>query len=526
MQSKGRSSKWMEFLGVFVFFNLVVWGVLLGTGTLTSGYHMVDDHEILKWVYNMRYQDRSLGSLMAEIVKRDLYMRFRPLYYILRVFGAYLFGFDLTTFSVVNGIEIVLSMILLYYCGRNMGASKWSSGLFALTAMIGYQSAVWWKLGPQESLGTMLFALGFWLMLRWLNDQKKIWAAGSLLIFFLMCNYKESYMLLLPFIGLYIVYNSVKNDEKLPAFAEIMKRLKGKIWYIICLILFFAYTALAVVLLVGATQYDGFNIKESLSIRGYIEVFSRSLDGDLKWYKFFTPIFIGVLLTFWEDFKKMWKEILLALAFLVPQFALYAQTGIGERYMLPCTVGYAWFFMAAVFQKKFLTGMRKAVYLAGIILLLLANARGMIIEADYFRYRGESVSGMLETLEKLSDENDIKILSCFRPNEEANRTVYYWMMLHGHDNLYYWTEDDQVINRVCDSNNPHEVYGMEVFEEQEYAQMDVILMYNQSDRHYCYEPSLNGDDFVKNDIGSMTIWIRKGSVSIPDMPEIKKPIYG
>jgi hypothetical protein len=29
--------------------------------------------------------------------------------------------------------------------------------LFSLISMIGYQSAVWWKLGPQEDLGTYCF---------------------------------------------------------------------------------------------------------------------------------------------------------------------------------------------------------------------------------------------------------------------------------------------------------------------------------------------------------------------------------
>lgn len=33
-----------EFLIVFLFSVLMVFGVLLGMGTLTSGYHLVDDH--------------------------------------------------------------------------------------------------------------------------------------------------------------------------------------------------------------------------------------------------------------------------------------------------------------------------------------------------------------------------------------------------------------------------------------------------------------------------------------------------
>lgn len=46
-----------EFLIVFLFSVLMVFGVLLGMGTLTSGYHLVDDHEFLEWIYQMRCQE-------------------------------------------------------------------------------------------------------------------------------------------------------------------------------------------------------------------------------------------------------------------------------------------------------------------------------------------------------------------------------------------------------------------------------------------------------------------------------------
>lgn len=285
-------------------------------------------------------------------------------------------------------------------------------------------------------------------MLRWLQKGKVTSGIVSLVIFLLMCNYKEAFIMLLPFCGLYVIYTAAKDMNKLSDFKDIFKRLKGKYWYIIGLIGIFIYAVAAILLTVGLTSYGGFDIKASLSVREYLSVFFNSLDGDLKWYKWFTLLFAAILLTFWEEFKKLWKEILLLLAFLLPQFALYAQTGIGERYMLPSVIGYARFFIVVILKWKPLAGKRKVVYIAGLVLLFLANARGMIIEVDYFRYRGESVTGMLETVQKLPEEKDIKILSCFRPNEEGNLTVYYWQLLSGYDNVYYWTEESKEINRV------------------------------------------------------------------------------
>lgn len=525
-QINSKFLKYYELLAAFFFFSAVVFGILCGTGTLTSGIHMVDDHEFLEWFYAMRIQGTSISDMIDAILRNDTSIRYRPLYIVLRILGAYVFGSNMLAFSVINAIEIIICSIFLYYCGRIMGAGKVSSGLFALVSLVGYQSVVWWKLGPQESFGCMLFAAGFYCMLKWLQSKKIGIGIVSLLIFFLMCNYKEAFIMLLPFCGLYVIYESAKDMNKLSDFKDIFKRLKGKYWYIIGLAGIFIYAVAAIFLVVGLTSYGGFNVKESLSVRGYLAVFFNSLGGDLKWYKWFTMLFTAVLLTFWEELKKLWKEILLLLAFLLPQFALYAQTGISERYILPSAIGYAWFFVLVILKWKPLAGKRKIVYMAGLVLLFLANARGMIIEADYFRYRGESVTGMLETVQKLSEENDIKVLSCFRPNEEGNLTVCYWQLLDGYDNVYYWTEDSKGINRVCDINIHYDPADVEIFEEHTLEEFDVVLMYNQNDRHYCYQPSLDSTGFEMMDIGSMTIWIRKGSVEMPEIPQVKKYIYG
>ncbi len=517
--------KYWEIAGASIFFIVVVFAVLIGTGTLTSGIHMVDDHEFLEWFYNIRMKGASVADEIGRVLKIDFNIRFRPLYIVLRVLEAYVFGANMFWPSVINAVWIIVCMMLLYFCGRIMGAGRFVSGMFALISLVGYQSVVWWKLGPQESFGSMLFALGLYFMLKWLQNGKISRGMISLLFFFLMSNYKESYVLVLPFCGAYILYTVSQDIQKPDDWKILLLKLKGKYWYIIGLIAIFIYTLAAILLITGVTGYDGFDVRNSLSVRGYLEVFFRSLDGDLKWYKCFTLLLIAVLLTFWADLKKLWREVLLLIVFLMPQFALYAQTGIAERYMLPCVIGYAWFFVIVVLKGKLLTGKRKMFYLSCLILLLLANARAMIIEADYFRYRGESVTGMLEVVEELADEQEINILSCFRPNEEGNLTVYYWMLLNGHDNVYYWTEDSGEINRVCDPHLNYDPSDAEIYSSHKLDEMDVVLMYNRNDRHYCYQPSLDSADFEVLDCGSMTIWIRKGCMEVPEIPHIKEYFY-
>lgn len=516
MQENGRQQrlqKIYEFLIISALSVLIVYGTVCGMGTLTSGVHMVDDHEFLEWQYNMQYQGRSVYSLIREWVPRDFWWRYEPAYYTARILSVGLFGTDLVKFSVLKAAEIVLAFIFLYYSGRMMEAKRVYSFLFALISLVGYQSAVWWKLGPQEAQCTMLFSMGFFCMLKWMREEKKGWGIASILLFFLMSNYKESFILLIPFIVCFVLYDTVQHRmdsgrkyTPVEFIRELLKQMKGRYWYAVIMSLIFVVLVGIIVFYVGVNDYAAVGLNPDVTIRQYMEAFWQSMDNDLKWYKRFGILFLAVLLTYWDELKKLWKEILLTAVFLIPQFIIFAQSGLQERYLLPSTMGYAFFFVVVISKWKPLQGKRRLVYIAGIILLLAANGRAMLIEADYFRFRGESVTGMLEKVEELADE-DTKVLACFRPTEEANLTMYYWMLLHGFDGVYYWTEDDLTINRVRDRNMSYDDPG--VYEKQNFEEMDIVVMYNQQDRHFCFYPSLDLSDFTKIECGTITIWVRK-----------------
>ena len=158
---------------MWALFAALVFGLLIVTGTLTSGFHLVDDWEFAKYVDWMTLEGYSLWDCLREAVGFDLTLRFRPLYYINRVLTAYVFGINLTAMSVVKAFEIVAALAALYYCARQMKCNMVYAALFSLTVMVGYQSAVWWKLGPQESYDIMMFAAGFYFLLKWLSTEKR-----------------------------------------------------------------------------------------------------------------------------------------------------------------------------------------------------------------------------------------------------------------------------------------------------------------------------------------------------------------
>lgn len=482
---------------VWAFFAVLVFGVVIATGTLTSGFHLVDDWEFAKYVDWMRLEHKSLWECIREAVGFDLTLRFRPLYYINRVLMAAVFGINLTSMSVVKAAEIVTALAALYYCARQMKCNMICAGLFSLTVMVGYQSAVWWKLGPQESYDIMMFAVGFYLLLKWLETDKRWYAFASVGVFFLMSLYKEPFILLLPFVGLYVLYAQMQGERV--TVAGILEAIKRRFPYLLAIGVIFTVEMLLIVFVIGTNNYSYVGLDESVTFSQYVQVWSDAAQGDLKWYRRFGILMGLILLTYWEHTKKLVWEVLLAAAIILPQCITYSKTALSERYILPSALGFAFFFVIVGCNFRPLSGKRRIAYFLCLLLMLAAHGRVTLREARYFTYRGESIRTMMESTLELVGGTDRRVLSCFGPNLEGNRTMYYWFRLHGYDEVFYWTEEEKKIDRS---------FGPRKKEPSTFEDMDVVVMYNKEDRHWCYEPSLDLSDFTEKKCGTITMYIR------------------
>lgn len=492
-----KLGKRREALLVWGFFAVLVFGVVTVTGTLTSGFHLVDDWEFAKYVDRMTLDGISLWECLKEAVGFDLTLRFRPLYYINRVLMAYVFGINLTAMSVVKAAEIVAALAALYYCARQMKCNMVYAALFSLTVMVGYQSAVWWKLGPQESYDIMMFAAGFFFLLKWLSTNKKGYAFASFGALFLMSVYKEPFILLLPFVGLFVLCAGMQ-DKKVTV-ANLWAAVRRRLPYLLAIGILFVTEMFLIVFVIGTNNYSYVGLDESIAMEQYAQVWSNAAHGNLKWYLRFGVLMGLIFLTYWEPLKKLGWEILLAAAVIVPQCITYSKTALEERYILPCVFGYAFFLVIVGCNFRPLSGKRRIAYMLCLLLMLLAHGRVTLREAQYFTYRGESIKAMMEnTLAEVSG-TDKKVLSCFGPNLEGNRTMYYWFRLHGYDEVFYWWEDEKKIDRS---------FGPREDERADFADIDVVVMYNQEDRHWCYEPSLDLTDFTEQKCGTITMYVR------------------
>lgn len=486
-----------EALLVWGFFSVLVFGVVLGMGTLTSGFHLVDDWEFAKYVDWMTLEGRSVADCLREAVGYDLTMRFRPLYYINRVLMAAVFGINLTAMSVIKAAEIVAAFVLLYYCARRMRCNMVYAALFSLTVLTGYQSAVWWKLGPQESYDIMMFALGFWLMLKWLRTGRRWYATASVGAFFLMSIYKEPFILLLPFVGLYVLYEEMTGKKV--TLSALWAAIRRRLPFLMALGLMFAAEMFLIVFVIGTNNYSYVGLDESVTLEQYAQAWALAAHTDLKWYVRFGWLFILLFLTYWEHAKKLGWEILLAFSIILPQCVSYSKTAMTERYLLPAVLGFAFFFVIVGCNFRPLSGKRRIAYVLCLFLMLAAHGRVVLREAAYFTYRGESIRTMMDSTLALVKGTDKKVLSCFAPNLEGNRTMYYWFRLQGYDEVFYWEEEEKKINRS---------FGPREDEQAAFEEIDVIVMYNREDRHWCYEPSLDLSGFTEKVCGTITMYVR------------------
>lgn len=489
-----------EAVCVWLFFAVLVFGVVTFTGTLTSGFHLVDDWEFAKYQNWMQLEGQSLWDCLRQAVGYDLTMRFRPLYYINRVLMTAVFGINLTAMSVVKAMEIVIAMAALYYCARRLKCNPVYALLFSLTVMVGYQSPVWWKLGPQESYDIMMFAIGFYFLLRWLQEKRKRDAVISIAALILMSIYKEPFILLLPFVCLFVVWQDMQGKKV--TVKSLWEAVRGRLPYLLTLVLVFVAEMFLLVFVIGTNNYDYVGMDSSLTLADYKRIWLDAAGADLKWYIRFGILMGLILLTYWEQVKKLGWELLLTVAVILPQCVSYSKTGIAERYLLPCIVGYAFFFVIVGCNFRPLSGKRRILYVLCLLLMLAAHGRVALREAEYFAYRGESVKTAMEDTLELVRGTDKKVLSCFYPNLEANRTMYYWFRLKGYDEFFYWEEERQIITRE---------FGEREDETASLDEMDVVLMYNEEDRHWCYTPSLDLSGFTEYKCSTITMYVRDGA---------------
>jgi hypothetical protein len=337
---------------LFLLFLLFWFGLLIFTGTLTSGYHFMDDHGILR-----ESQDVSKTTLVREarVFARNLFaskMRFRPFYWVHRRVMLMALGTNFTAMSIYIGFLAVLTSFFLFLFMKKTGFSVIESILFVFLTLLGSQADIWWRLGNNETIGMFILSAALLFMANsarytFSSDpagkRKKILYEILFVLFVILMSWcKESFILMIPalvFGKIWLTYR-----EKPLAAAAIKKNLAGGVFLLlVCLAELVHVVKNVGASGVGYAGYEGFRLS------GFIDTAIDSFMAVHGWVIALQLAIIGALV-YWEAKRDkpavkraalalVWPVILAGLI-AVPQVVLYMKSGIMGRYLLPCVLGY------------------------------------------------------------------------------------------------------------------------------------------------------------------------------------------
>lgn len=491
-------NKKKEFGGVLCFFSITVFAILILCGTLNSGLHMVDDHEFIRFTIEMEEDEVSIWNLIQNENRRDGTFRFRPLYYPVRVIQTAIFGTDLFGMSVMKGIEVILTCMLVYYVARKLGSSMKYSLFTTAMVLAGPQSAICWKLGTPELTATWVFALAILWILKWKETKKWGYNIGILLCMIFTTLYKENYVLLIPFIMLLYIYFSMEGKEI--TWKNFWLAVKENIVIEVLLAVFACYDLLMILTGVGINAPGYVGIDTSMSIWSYIKVFLNNFRLHLRigQYGFFVfALLILLRKELWSLIKELKWQLFLAMVIILPQMVMYAKTGLEERYVIPWIYGMAYFFIIVLAKHKVLEGKKRLYYDLILGALVAVNLILVCYEASYFTYRGKGISQMFEAVMEQTTE-DTKILSAFAPYDESDKTTSYWFHKQGIKDIYVY-RDGECKDWYRDGKG--ETIPLD--------EIDIIMTYNFNDRHFYEEPDIDFSDFEFMEFNTMRIAVRK-----------------
>jgi len=403
---------------VFSLFFCLWFGFLFLTGTLYSGFHFTDDHDVIRIKADFAYSsiEREARLLTREITSPHL--RFRPFYMFHRRAAAAILGTDFFAWSVYFGFLAVFTSFFLFLVMRKTGFSILESFFFPGFVLLGEQAAIWWKLGANEILGMFMLSVTLLWMVKSAQAPttgKRLYSNILWIIFAVLMSWsKESFILMIPAL---IVWKWWLTDRKARA-----------IFPSVILAGVFALELLHVMRNVGTAgiRYAGY---EGFRLSPFISTFFRSFIVSGGW----VIIVLAVILIYLRLKKKgdsleegekkpdlLWGTVISGLI-IMPQVLLYTKSGIMERYLLPAVVGYgllAVVLLREIWKKRntFETGGKKwflklswfqIAALGAMIVVLALNSRVTRYSAIGFAHKGRDVRAWFDSIQRNTKLEDL-----------------------------------------------------------------------------------------------------------------------
>ncbi|MEW6235085.1 MAG: hypothetical protein AB1656_06835 [Candidatus Omnitrophota bacterium] len=359
-----------------ILFFLIFWLLLfICAGTLFSGFHLTDDHEIMTIRETLSHQ--SFLAAAYEIIQKDLTIRFRPFYYFMRTIEAAILGEHFYLWSIYKCLLGVIVSFFLYLFCRLLNFTYGQSILFTLLTLIGPQASIWWRLAPAETTGMVMLSIALVCMAILISNPPKTYLYNMLFLFFLLCASltKETFLITMP-AWLFCLPMLSHLGGYSSTFGAALKR---NIVLIVIGSLAFFSGFLFVYLHLGSNSIGYAGIDQHTGMKDYIKTLLSYLLTSSFWivlFGFYT-LLIGEIernqkinvKSFAYMIDLVWIFFFSALL-LFPQIVLYAKSGFFGRYYLPAALSLSipaiWIYRMVCDRCK-----HSAPILLGVILLYL-----------------------------------------------------------------------------------------------------------------------------------------------------------
>ena len=440
---KKQNKRWKEYIIISFIIIIGVFSFLYITGVFQSGFHLQDDHEFYSFGKGM--ENNGFWETLITGMKNDLTIRFRPLYRFLRFIGIYFLGTNWKIWYLVKMLQISCALSLLYIYAREKGVNVLLSIIFGLLILVGEQSAIWWRLGPQESLGILLVAFSFitTLMLGRKNTiGRKILFVISLVFLSLQ---KESFLIIVPAFYLLLLAQELQekkisdNQKYLSIFLEFIKKHKFEIISNLIVLLIEGYIIV---------RYVGTNAVYSDTIP-LIEYFYRVISIlKSRGFKYIILLIISLFMLQIEfkkrDFNKTFGvELLFCIYIFVIQLFFHAKGGMWERYFIPWIVSVAYFIV--IMGYRVLSKNPRVILPYGGVLILFLVQTNIMQSARDFSEEGFNIRNCAYYIEEHSDK-DAAILAVAEGYEKNMSFLLYMREEYGYTNGYHWSRDTEELD--------------------------------------------------------------------------------
>jgi hypothetical protein len=458
---RGTVYRYREVLTVLLLFFLFWFGLLILSGTLFSGYHFMDDHGILK-----ESKDVAGSTILreVEIFKKNLLtprMRFRPFYWVHRRLMPAAMGTDFIALSIYIGVLAVFTSFFLFLFMRKTGFTMVESVLFVFLTLLGEQAAVWWMLGPNETVGMLMLSLALLFMaLGVFAKRRRILYDVLFVIFTILASWcKESFILMIPALVSWKIWLTLKKlNHRATEDTEITEKEKKKVlpgnavkqnlFPASMLLLVCVLELIHILKNVGTTGvvyagYEGFSlpgflktaVQMTLSTHGWIILIQFAIIGILFYWKrkkgeSVTPIPLHTLL---------WPVILAGLI-AVPQVVLYMKSGIQGRYLLPGVMGYTFLMvvlpryirlnspLSRQWKWKAKEKRPQLVMLFLLIIVILLQLRVTRYTAVGFAVEGQQINAWLRSIQQNTQPDDrVLVITRMKKHYEATISLKTYM---------------------------------------------------------------------------------------------------